>query len=106
MKTFAEKRFFKWEPDEISVSLRARSGSYGGGSEVLIVDTLVFDSIQITSKLNANHPTWGGCCHTLSQGNANGAVIIIKETKNELSERNRVSEPGSASRKLQRAGRI
>lgn len=36
-KTFAEKRFFKWQEDDRSVSLRARSGSYGGGSEVLIV---------------------------------------------------------------------
>lgn len=35
---FAEKRFFKWEEDEQSVSLRARSGSYGGGSETLIAE--------------------------------------------------------------------
>lgn len=37
MKTFAEKRFFEWHEDEISVTLRNKSGSYGGGSEVLIV---------------------------------------------------------------------
>ena len=37
MKTLTEKRFFKWEEDEISVSLRARSASYGGGSEVLVI---------------------------------------------------------------------
>ena len=36
-KTFAEKRFFKWQEDDVSVSLRAKSGSYGGGSEVLII---------------------------------------------------------------------
>lgn len=30
-KTFAEKRFFKWQEDEIAVSLRNHSGSYGGG---------------------------------------------------------------------------
>ena len=34
---FAEKRFFKWELDDVSVSLRNRSGSYGGGSEVLVI---------------------------------------------------------------------
>lgn len=36
-KTFAEKRFFHWVEDDIAVSLRNRSGSYGGGSEVLVL---------------------------------------------------------------------
>ena len=39
-KTFAEKRFFKWQEDEVSVSLRNHSGSYGGGSEVLVIEVL------------------------------------------------------------------
>lgn len=30
-KTYTEKRFFKWVEDEVAVSLRACSGSYGGG---------------------------------------------------------------------------
>ena len=30
-KTLTEKRFFKWEEDDISVTLRERSASYGGG---------------------------------------------------------------------------
>ena len=37
MKTYAEKRFFEWREDDLSVSLRAKSGSYGGGSEVFVV---------------------------------------------------------------------
>lgn len=28
---YTEKRFFKWVEDEVAVSLRACSGSYGGG---------------------------------------------------------------------------
>ena len=28
--TFPEKRFFEWHKDPISVSLRYKSGSYGG----------------------------------------------------------------------------
>jgi len=28
--TLTEKRFFKWYVDDIAVSLRAKSGSYGG----------------------------------------------------------------------------
>lgn len=30
--TLTEKRFFKWYVDDISVSLRAKSGSYGGAA--------------------------------------------------------------------------
>lgn len=37
MKTYAEKRFFEWHEDDVSVTLRNKSGSYGGGSEVLVV---------------------------------------------------------------------
>ena len=32
----------------------------GGGSEMLIVETLVFDESGITSPTNANVPKWGG----------------------------------------------
>lgn len=77
IRTYAEKRFFKWQEDEVSVSLRAQSGSYGGGSEVLVVQTLVFDEAQITSPLNRNVPRWGGCCHTLSN-EAGRTVVIIR----------------------------
>ena len=35
--TLTEKRFFEWHEDDISVTLRNKGGSYGGGSEVLIV---------------------------------------------------------------------
>lgn len=30
MKTLTEKRFFYWVEDDIAVTLRSRSGSYGG----------------------------------------------------------------------------
>lgn len=59
-KTYAEKGFFEWHEDSLCVTLREQGGSYGGDSEMLIVDTLVFDNAQITSKLNYSHPTWGG----------------------------------------------
>lgn len=35
--TLTEKRFFEWHEDEISVTLRNRGGSYGNGSETLII---------------------------------------------------------------------
>ena len=37
MKTLTEKRFFEWHEDKISVTLRNKGGSYGGGSEVIII---------------------------------------------------------------------
>ena len=40
MKCYSEVRFFKWQDDDKSVSLRAKSGSYGGGSEVLVVSEI------------------------------------------------------------------
>lgn len=36
-KTLTEKRFFEWHEDDVSVTLRHKGGSYGGGSEVLII---------------------------------------------------------------------
>ena len=38
--TLTEKRFFEWHEDEKSVTLRNRGGSYGGGSEVLVICSL------------------------------------------------------------------
>lgn len=61
MKTFNQiSQSAVYKADDISVSLTVCGGSYGGGSEVLVVDTLVFDESQITSRLNYSHPTWGG----------------------------------------------
>ena len=37
MITMTEKRFFEWHEDDVSVTLRNRGGSYGGGSEVLVI---------------------------------------------------------------------
>lgn len=34
---YSEKRFFEWHEDDKSVTLRNKGGSYGGGSEVLVV---------------------------------------------------------------------
>lgn len=33
MKTLTEKRFFEWHEDDVSVTLRNRSGSYGGAAK-------------------------------------------------------------------------
>lgn len=45
MKTYTEKRFFQWYEDDKAVTLRSRSGSYGGGSEVLIIDVSEKDRV-------------------------------------------------------------
>lgn len=38
MKAYTEKRFFEWHEDDISVTLRNSSGSYGGGLKCLSLD--------------------------------------------------------------------
>ena len=43
----------------------------------MIVDTLVFDESQITSRMNYSVPTWGGPCHPLTK-EAGRCVVIIK----------------------------
>lgn len=35
--TLTEKRFFEWHEDDVSVTLRNKSGSYGVGSEVFVI---------------------------------------------------------------------
>lgn len=52
---FAEKRFFAWYEDTVSVSLRNKSGSYGGGSEVLVTEhtnTEKADAVCFESERN------------------------------------------------------
>jgi hypothetical protein len=48
-RTYTEKRFFQWYEDETSVTLRGRSGSYGGGSEALVV-TITMNSYQVVTQ--------------------------------------------------------
>lgn len=52
VETYTEKRFFEWHPDDTSVSIRARSGSYGGGSEVFVIQTLSAPYAPETTKVS------------------------------------------------------
>ena len=58
MKTLTEKRFFEWHEDDKSVTLRNRGGSYGGGSEVLVISYIKIKSEhcvpRITNGYNKN----------------------------------------------------
>ena len=82
MKTYRQIEYGTYELSEVSVPLRASGADCGGGGEVLIVETLVFDEGSITSPSNGNVPAWGGCCHTLS-GNAGRTVVIVRENNEE-----------------------
>lgn len=53
--TLTEKRFFEWHEDDKSVTLRNMSGSYGGGSEVLVISY-----IRTQSDLSVQ-PIINGC---------------------------------------------
>ena len=73
MTTYTEKRFFEWHEDEVSVTLRNKSGSYGGGSEVLIVQT-VYDAHRDHDYVN-----FGETCATVyaQYGTGGGNVPIV-----------------------------
>ena len=62
--TLTEKRFFEWHEDEVSVTLRNKSGSYGGGSEVLVIC-----SIQTRSEASAKTITKGQTDSMSNKGN-------------------------------------
>ena len=56
MKTLTEKRFFEWYEDDKSVTLRNRGGSYGGGSEVLVICYIKTES-EHYAKTTTKAPT-------------------------------------------------
>lgn len=39
--TLTEKRFFEWHEDDVSVTIRNKSGSYGGGQRSLCYQRVV-----------------------------------------------------------------
>ena len=71
-----------YEDEETCPTLVASMGC-GGEYVPMIVDTLVFDNAQITSKLNYSHPTWGGQCHPLTSA-AGQAIVVIKHEPNNI----------------------
>jgi len=72
----------------------------GGGNVPMIVQTLVFDTTQITSPGNYSHPKWGGVSHPLTSWGDPPTVIIARSADDDLSEHDRDAEPRSASGKL------
>lgn len=73
MTTYTEKRFFQWYADDIAVTLRAESGSYGGGSEVLVIQK-VYDP----SRRHA-YEEYPEVCETVqaAYGTGGGNVPIV-----------------------------
>lgn len=72
MKTLTEKRFFHWVEDDKSVTLRNKSGSYGGGSEVLVIC-----SIRPKSDPSVPRTTNGVCYGIDQQGGKGGANYTV-----------------------------
>lgn len=64
MKTLTEKRFFEWHEDNVSVTIRNRGGSYGGGSEVLVICSISRQSEQSAQEISRGLET-----NMLTKGN-------------------------------------
>ena len=57
-KTLTEKRFFEWHEDDVSVTLRHKGGSYGHGSEVLVICSIrtpLEQSASMTTKAQTDN---------------------------------------------------
>ena len=70
-KAYAEKRFFEWHEDELAVSLRAKSGSYGGAARCLCLNRIKTTQEQKTQKsAPVFQRLWemGGLCADDSRG--------------------------------------
>ena len=77
MKTYAEKRFFKWQEDDVAVSIRAKSGSYGGGSEVFVVGNAAENTVAYGYD-SYNQTAYKEVAHTLkSNGGGDDLPRII-----------------------------
>lgn len=61
-----------YKEDDVSVNLTVCGGSNGGGSEVLVVETLVFDEGQITCPTNGLNPQWGAVPLPVRERRTNG----------------------------------
>lgn len=57
-RTLTEKRFFEWHEDNVAVTLRNKGGSYGNGSEVLVIcstNKLSERSASVITKAQADN---------------------------------------------------
>lgn len=93
--TLTEKRFFEWHEDDVSVTLRNKSGSYGG--------VVRFLSLNVLGMI-AGHPTPKICevgvAYTINQRDYKGVMIIV------VSEDNGIVDGEQPSRELLRTGRL
>lgn len=93
MKTLTEKRFFEWHEDDVSVTLRNKSGSYGVGQRsvrhLLYTDTV--------GALCATDYKW------VQQEQVMQGKLIVEVT-DDISESDRPSDGEQSSRELLRTG--
>ena len=100
-KTLTEKRFFEWHEDDVSVTLRNKGGSYGGGQQsachLLYQDTIgalcatdykwvqqeqVMQGKLIVEGFIADHPTpkihvGDGTAYTTNSRDYKGVMIVV-----------------------------
>ena len=64
--TFNQQRYAEYAEAEIAVTLRSSFGDYGGGSEVLVLESnqnhATVQDTEIAPTLPASMGLWGGMC--------------------------------------------
>lgn len=122
--TYTEKRFFKWYEDDISVSLRNKSGSYGGAARCSLSTLsgnnrgLMRDGLQVGAATASGAREIDRVHDNNEQlpSRDTGRRTDKRDTRERLPSRGGVAvvvstdngnaEPGRASGQLQRTGRV
>ena len=62
MNLYYKSKHDQWDLGDTCMTVTARFGT-GGGNVPIVIDTMVFDSAQITSPTNGSRPQWGAATH-------------------------------------------
>ena len=70
--TLTEKRFFEWHEDDISVTLRNKGGSYGGGQKCSSF------AVDLYNQIVTGNVTMTLCCERMDPHHL-ACVVIVHE---------------------------
>ena len=68
--TLTEKRFFEWHEDDISVTLRNKGGSYGGGQKCSSF------AVDLYNQIVTGNVTMTLCCERMDPHHLPCVVIV------------------------------
>ena len=81
-RAYSEKRFREYYEDDLSITLRNKGGSYGGGSEVLVVQRVYDRNIDHACR------EFEDVCETIraayGEGGSATAIVVMRTTDEDI----------------------